>query len=193
MRATVTTIEYDDQGAAKSTKTVTVTSVERTGDEVSAVLRSRKVEKNGTVSEDRDQHYLCSPDGVRWGLGVEDASTEQEAYLMFPNEMPQGLVLPPNLKLEYSGQDALGKKGTVAVETRDRTVNGVEKISVAAGTWNCTRLTYDFKITLKLGLLRIPFKANVTEWYHPEVGVVRSEVRSKDKLLSYSAVTSVAK
>lgn len=112
---------------------------------------------------------------------------------MFPNEMPQGLVMSPNLKLEYTGQDAQGKKGTVAVEIRDRTVRGVEKISVAAGTWNCTRLTYDFKITLKVGLLRIPFNANVTEWYHPEVGVVRSEVRSKDKLLSHSVITSITK
>ena len=97
------------------------------------------------------------------------------------------------MQYEVSQTGADGKKAKLTVKITDRKVGQKESISVKAGTWECTKLTYNFSMKIKVGLLSLPIDAKVTEWYSPEVGVVRSETWIKGKMESYSEITSIDK
>jgi hypothetical protein len=56
-------------------------------------------------------------------------------------------------------------------------VQGKESITTPAGTWDCFKITYHSKVVIKIGI-GIPANADVTEWYAPGFGVVKTESNS---------------
>ena len=53
-------------------------------------------------------------------------------------------------------------------------MEGKESITTPAGTWNTYKITYHNKVTMKIGI-GIPMNMDVTEWYAPGFGVVKTE------------------
>ncbi len=74
--------------------------------------------------------------------------------------------------MDFKMQSGIG--GTVSVSITDRKVAGKETVTTSAGTWECYKITYKSKITMKIGI-GIPIKMDVTEWYAPGFGVVKTE------------------
>ncbi|MFC0776883.1 hypothetical protein [Flavobacterium sp. HJSW_4] len=189
--ASIQTTEYGADNAVKSVTSITVaqTGKNNTGDIISD-LHSVKTEK-GKPSEDKVLHYSCKPDQVIWGLGVDDAKTKKEAAIIYPKNMAAGQDLKTDVFYEATATNEKGESVKISLKINNRKVSGQQSITTKAGTWLCTKIIYDFEFKFKIGFIGIPIKAKVTEYYHPEVGVVRSEVRSKDKLESFSEITSI--
>ena len=57
----------------------------------------------------------------------------------------------------------------------NRKVEGQESITTTAGTWNCFRITYKSRISVKTGPFGIPVNVESTEWYAPGFGIVKTQ------------------
>lgn len=189
--ATSETTEYDANKSVKNKKVVTVSSVQKTKDGITTQFRSVKTEQNGTVSEDKLITYQCNQGDVTFKLGGDDAATKKEAILTYPAAMKTGMALKPDVTFEQSGKTPDGKNARVTIKISDRKVVGSESITVPAGSWNCTKITYSFLMKIKVGLISLPINAQVTEWYNPQVGLVRNETWIKQKMESYSELTAL--
>lgn len=188
--ASIQTTEYGAEKEIKNVTAVIVKSVKNTSGETVSQLQSIKTQ-DGTVIEDKTLTYICSSEKAVWGLGVEDVKTKKEAVVAYPKNMAQGQDLKTNAAIAFQQTNEKGEKVKLNMKISNRKVSGSETISVKAGTWKCTKITYDFELKLKLGFIGIPIQAKVTEWYNPEVGVVRTETRTKDKLEGYTEITAV--
>lgn len=187
----IETTEYGaEKKELKSTSIATVTSSQASGGNVVAEIHTIKRQPDNTVTEDKVAKYTCDSQGVQWGMGAVDKKTKKDISVFYPKNPTIGQDLKTNIKIaETIKKD--GKEMDVEIKISNRKVVGSETIKVKAGTWKCTKITYDFKFSFKVGFIGIPIGAKVTEYYNPEVGVVRSEVYVKDKLDSYSEITSV--
>jgi hypothetical protein len=189
--AVIETTEYNDKDQVSGVQVYTVANIAKTAAGVQSAPRSIKKDKGGKVTEQKVFHYACNVQGVRWGMGFQDTKTHQEATLVYPTDMRPGQNLNTQIEGEYTGKTPEGKNAEVGVKINNRKVVGTEKISLKAGAWTCTKITYDFLFRLKVGFVGLPLNFTVTEWYSPEVGVVRSETRMKGTLFSHSEITAV--
>jgi hypothetical protein len=64
--------------------------------------------------------------------------------------------------------------GHMNIDITNRRVNAKESVTTPAGTWNCFKITYHTKMLMKMGI-GIPMNSDITEWYAPGFGVVKSE------------------
>ena len=71
--------------------------------------------------------------------------------------------------------DNHGLKSTVSMIISDRKVAGKESVTTAAGTWDCLKIPYNSKITIKTMGIGVPIKDEGTEWFAPGFGVVKTE------------------
>lgn len=77
---------------------------------------------------------------------------------------------------------------TIAVNVTNRMVAAIEDVTTDAGTYKCTKITYD--VESKMGFIRV--KNQAAEWYAKDIGMVKSETYDKKgKLESYSVLTAV--
>lgn len=189
--AKIETTEYEKNGQIKSITVNTVTDVQKSKG-INASFRSVKTDPNGTITDDRIWHYSCNGQGVLLGFGLEDSETKKESTLDYPANMSAGMGLKNKITYVVSKTEN-GKTGKMTLKIFDRKVVGSERIKVKAGSWDCTKISYKMHFSIKVGLFNLPFDAQVTEWFHPEVGVVRSEVWMKGNKESYSEITSLIK
>ncbi|MDX2302788.1 MAG: hypothetical protein NW226_08305 [Microscillaceae bacterium] len=89
-----------------------------------------------------------------------------------------------NLKGTMEG-NPLGFKMSATMSNRK--VEGKESVTTKAGTFECFKFTYDVETKVL-----IKFQSKVTEWYSPEVGLVKSESYSnKGKLVGRTELTMI--
>lgn len=188
--STIQTTEYGADNEVKAITTITVASVKNNGAEMASDLHKVKSEA-GKVTEDKTEHYACSVGNVTWGFGADDSKTKKEASMSYPKNMKPGDDLKTNVFFEYKQTNEKGETVKLAIRINNRKVLAAETVTVKAGAWKCTKITYDFELKIKIGFIGIPIKAKVTEWYSPEVGVVKTETRSKEKLESHSEITAL--
>ena len=113
------------------------------------------------------------------------AATANDVYLEYPADMKAG----DNLKDGEFSMDfkmSSGLASTIAVSITERKVEGKESITTTAGTWDCFKISSKNKITTKIAGIGIPIKSDVTEWYAPRFGVVKTESK-----LGKTEITSV--
>jgi hypothetical protein len=77
---------------------------------------------------------------------------------------------------------------TLTVDMTNRKVTGRETLETPAGSFECTRYSYD--AMSKIGFVKVQFSG--VEWYSKEYGTVRSETYDKKgKLSAYTLLESV--
>jgi len=104
-------------------------------------------------------------------LGTANASSQ--AYLGYPPNMKVGDALEDGeFDSDIKTQSGLGAH--LEVNIKNRKVEGKESVTTPAGTWDCFKISYHSKIVVKIGI-GIPVNSDVTEWYAPGFGIVKSE------------------
>ena len=110
------------------------------------------------------------------------------------------LMLPPQenqqfgMSAEASAQNSYlswaSISRTMARLLRDpmapRKVEGQQSVTTTAGTWNCFRISYKSKITVKTGPFGFPVNIEGVEWYAPGFGIVKSQSK-----YGSTAITSI--
>lgn len=107
--------------------------------------------------------------------------------LTIPSSLSAGETLP-DAKAEIIVRSNNLQIMDMFVTILNRKVEGVEKMTTPAGTFNCFRISYDVDSKTKL----IHITSKTVEWIATGVGVVRSEnYDKKGKLASYSVLTRI--
>jgi len=107
-------------------------------------------------------------------------------YLEFPSNMKKGDELKDGI-MTVTVSTSVMTIANIKVEISERLVDGIEKITTPAGTFTCTKISYN--VFTKVGFVKV--STNVTEWYAKGVGIVKSESYNKKngKYLGKSVLT----
>lgn len=101
-------------------------------------------------------------------------ATATDVYLEYPATMNIGDQLKDG-HLAMDSESQGGIKSSVEIDITDRKVLGKESVTTAAGTWECYKITSKNKITSRIAGIGIPIKMDVTEWFAPGFGIVKTE------------------
>jgi hypothetical protein len=103
--------------------------------------------------------------------GTATASGE---FLEYPPTMKEGDNLKDgNFTMNYKMNG--GMETNMEISVTQRVVGGSESITSPAGTWNCIKINSNQKLVTRIAGIGIPVKMNVTEWFAPGVGVIKTQ------------------
>ncbi|MGB8192458.1 MAG: hypothetical protein WCF67_11095, partial [Chitinophagaceae bacterium] len=77
-----------------------------------------------------------------------------------------------------------GMQQTLTLNVTDRKVEAKESVTTPAGTWECYKISSKNKIHVKMGPIGIPMNMEVTEWFAPGFGVVKTESKSGGTMIT---------
>ena len=104
------------------------------------------------------------------------------SYLEYPADMKAGDKLKDaEFNMDYT---ANGIASNINVNMTERSVLGKENVSSPAGSWDAFKITYKSRIRMKVAGIGIPVNMDVTEWYVPDFGVVKTESRNGTTLIT---------
>ena len=70
--------------------------------------------------------------------------------------------------------DNNGLQQSITMTVFDRKVEDKEKVTTPAGTWDCYKISYKNKMSIRIMGVGVPVNMEGTEWYAPGFGVVKS-------------------
>jgi hypothetical protein len=65
-------------------------------------------------------------------------------------------------------------KQSMVMDIINRKVVGKEQVTTAAGSWDCYKISSNTKMKIKTMGIGVPMNMDVTEWFAPGFGVVKT-------------------
>lgn len=172
------------KGNPSAKQIYTVSNVTSSGDATSADLASEMFDKNGKTIAKSNAKIKCVNGVMHVDMkmsipsqpGGPSANSDVKAdniYMEYPAAMNVGDALKDaSMHMEM---DNNGMKQTVDMEVFDRKVEGKEKITTPAGSWDCFKISYKSKMRIKTMGIGMPMNIEGTEWFAPGFGIVKTE------------------
>ncbi len=206
--AEVEATTYDGNGKAQSKQYTRIVTVNNEGGLTVAQVEGRNVQA-GNDSGDRKVSYNLKCDGSRIFFDIASLFRTDEknadnsfesSYIEYPINMTAGETLPDARGTMSSSKG--GRKMTISYVYKDRKVEGTEKVTTAAGSWNCYKISntveaaveypgMDEKMKEMMKSAGAGNKTSTTTWFAPDFGIVKMEMYMNGKLVSKNEVTSV--
>jgi hypothetical protein len=166
------------QSGSSASSTVKMTFFDDKGKTISEATNNVKC-SNGVMMMDMK---MFIPSAQQQQMGKASASAS-DVYLEYPASMKEGDALKDGqFSMDFKMES--GINASVSVSITNRKVEGKESVTTPAGTWDCFRITQKTRIVMKMGI-GIPINSEVTEWYAPGFGIVKSEAKgSKTEITS---------
>jgi hypothetical protein len=104
-----------------------------------------------------------------------DAKAQSDNFIEYPAVLKEGDNLKDaslTMQMKASGQDE-----TVDLNIINRKVVAKESVTSPAGTWDCYKITFTSKVKITMMGMGIPVSFDITEWFCPGFGVVKTESR----------------
>ena len=186
---------YSKKGDVSGRQVYTVSNYSGNAGGASATVNAEMFDKNGKSIGKSNSAIKCSkgimmmdmklsmPQTQSSPLGNTDAKAES-FYLEYPSSMNTG----DNLKdghMEVT-VDNKGMNQTITLDVTNRKVDAKEKITTTAGSWDCFKITNSTKMKVKTMGIGIPMNMEVTEWFAPGFGVVKTQSKYGE-----TAITSI--
>ena len=188
---------YNRKGKVQNTSTHTISSLEQMDDgslkaTVSVENESKKGEKSSGTSFD----VYCKDNELQMDFSSMVSPEMQASFEnMEVTISGDSFKLPSDLKIgqeldDIHAQIETAMNGftvmTMVVDQTNRKVEGKEKVTTDAGTFECYKISYDTSLKM---LMRV--KTHSIVWYNDEVGMVKEEVYNKrNKLESTQELTA---
>lgn len=165
-----------------------ISDSKKNGSAVSATINSEFIDAKGKSITKGTNNVKCENGVMQMDMKVFIPAAQQEqmktgtatasnVYLEYPavinagDQLKDGLL---NMDYESSG----GLKSSIEISITERRVEGKESVTTPAGTWECYRITSKNRITSRIAGIGIPIKMDVTEWFAPGFGVVKTESKT---------------
>ncbi|MBO9201537.1 MULTISPECIES: TapB family protein [Niastella] len=175
---------FDKKGQANGKQVYTVSDVTNSGDNITGTVNSEMFDKKGKSIAKGHTQIVCNGGVMMIDMTMQLPQQQQEQfaradvkadkiYIEYPNNMKPGDKLKDatlNMDIDNSGM-----KQNVNMVTSDRTVAAKESVTTTAGTWDCFKITYKSKVTIKTMGIGMPFNIEGTEWFAPGFGIVKTE------------------
>lgn len=180
---TITIGMFDNKGKDNGKYLYKISDVSKSGEVSTATVQSEVLDKKGKVIGGGkgtmqckngvlmiDMKTLLNPQQMQQ---FKNAKLEAKgAYMEYPASLSVGQMLPDgsfDMDIQMDG----GLQSNVSIEVTNRKVEAKEKVTTPAGTWDAYKITYDSKTTITMGIA-IPVKVQITEWFVPNFGMVKS-------------------
>jgi hypothetical protein len=175
---------YDKKGEVNGKQVYTVSNVNKSGSSTSATVHSEMFSRKGKSIAKGHSEIKCTGGVMMIDMTMQLPQQQQEQFAKADVKADKIYIeYPVNMKAGDKLKDATldmtidnsGMKQSVNMVTSDRTVIGKESVTTAAGTWDCFKITYKSKITIKTMGMGMPFNMEGTEWFAPGFGIVKTE------------------
>ena len=165
-----------------------VSDSKKNGNVTTATINSEFIDTKGKTITSATNNVKCDNGVMQMDMKVFIPAAQQEqmksgsanasdVYLEYPATMNIGDQLKDGqMNMDY--ESASGLKSSIEVSITERKVEGKESVTTTAGTWECYKITSNNKITSRIAGIGIPIKMNVTEWYAPGFGIVKTESKT---------------
>jgi hypothetical protein len=175
---------YNKKGEPGGKQVYSVSGLSTSAGATTATIKSEMFDKKGKSLATSTNNIKCSggvmmmnmkmmlPQQQQEQLGKTEATAES-VYI----EYPAGMAVGDNLKDANFTMDmnTSGMQQSVTMNITDRKVEGKEKITTSAGSWDCYKITYKARMAIKTMGIGIPINMNGTEWFAPGFGVVKTQ------------------
>lgn len=161
-----------------------ISNVAKNGNGTKASINSEMFDKNGKSISKASNNVQCEngilmmdmkmfiPSAQHEQMG-DISATGSTGFLEYPSTMKEGDDLKDaSFSMDFTSKAGIG--GHVSIDMTHRKVAGKESVTTPAGTWDSYKITYHSKMIFKMGI-GIPMNSDVTEWYVPGFGVVKTE------------------
>jgi hypothetical protein len=176
---------YGKNDKITGVQTYKVSDVKKNGNSIDATINSEMVNDKGKSLAKSVIKASCAGGILKMDMTMFVPSAQQQqlknidassnaVYLEYPASMKAGDALPDGFFSMDMKQES-GLVMTLAVEITNRKAEGKENINTSAGNWECFKITSNQKITTKISGIGFPIKLEVTEWFAPGFGVVKTE------------------
>lgn len=175
---------YNKKGDPNGKQVYTISDVANSGGSTTGSFQSELFDKKGKSIVKGAGSVVCKggvmlvdmrmmlPQQQQEQFSKADAKLEN-LYIEYPVDMKPGDQLKDaSLNMEV---DNNGMKQSVAMLVTNRKVEAKENVTTPAGSWDCFKITYKGKITIKTMGIGIPVNIDGTEWYAPGFGIVKTE------------------
>ena len=194
----LTYTQFDKKGKETSKSTHVTSNVQTNDGNVSATITMESIIEKQDEPFKAEYNITCSDNELKVDMARFFDTNQLAAYqstdmevimdgdiLAFPSE------LSPNSALNDGTITVKVNSGAVTIVTlkmniTNRKVTKNESVTTAAGTFNCTKVTYDFES--KVGFIKV--RGSGEEWYSDYVLVKSASYNKKGKLISTSELTS---
>ena len=176
---------YNKKGDVAGRQVYTVSDYKNSGGIASATVNTEMFDKKGKSIVKSVNNVQCKGGVMMMDMkmnipqGQQFSNTEAKAenvYIEYPSTMSVGETLKDgHMQLET---DSKGMKQTLTMDITNRKVEGKESVTTSAGTWECYKITSSSKMKITTMGIGIPINTEVTEWYAPGVGVIKTESKA---------------
>lgn len=185
---------YNRKGKEDGKQVWLVSNVKNVGKTTTATLNTEFFNGKGKSINKSESQVQCSGGSLQMSmkLMMSEAQLKQMnnatvkakgEFLDYPSTIKEGDKLPDgNMQMDYTMEG--GMAASIEIIITERSVGGKESITSPAGTWDCFKITSNQKIISKIAGMGIPFKTDVTEWYAPGVGVIKTESKYGSTLIT---------
>lgn len=185
---------YNRKGKEDGKQVWMVSNVKNAGKSTIATLNTEFFNGKGKSINKSESQIQCSGGSLQMSmkLMMSEAQLRQMnnatakasgEFLDYPSTVKEGDQLPDgNMKIDYTMES--GMSASIEIIITERSVGGKESITSPAGTWECFKITSNQKIVSKIGGIGIPIKMELTEWYAPGVGVIKTESKYGSTLIT---------
>ena len=175
---------YNKKGVANGKQVYTVSNVKSSGCGMTGTVNSELFDKKGKTMAKGHSEIECTngimmidmkmllPSAQQEQFGKADVKADK-IYIEYPATMKAGEQLKDatlSMTIDNSGMTQ-----TVNMVISDRKVEAKEPVTTTAGTWECFKINYKSKITIKTMGVGIPINIDGTEWFAPGFGIVKTE------------------
>lgn len=174
---------FDKKGAMAGRLVYSVSDVTNSNSMATALVKSEMFDKKGRTIATGSSVMRCNggvmminmkmimPTPQAEQISQASAKTD-DFFIEYPSNMKSGDQLKDgNLSMDINNN---GMQQSVTMTVFDRKVEDKEKVTTPAGNWDCYRISYKSKMSIKMMGVGIPVSMDGTEWYAPGFGVVKT-------------------
>lgn len=168
------------------------------GGRTEATVRNKVYDKNDKLSSEGDYQFVCqngtvmidmksliSADMLKAYEGMEMKASGD--FLELPSDLSVGQKLKDaSYVIDVFDKNSGRSMSSIRVSITNRKVEGKEKLTCPAGTFDTFKVSQDMKMeTVTMGIA-IPINMQTVDWYADGIGAIRSESYRKGKMMGYS-------
>jgi hypothetical protein len=186
---------YNRKGDPDGRQIYTVSDVKNEGGSTTSSFQSEMFNKKGKSISKGTGKVQCQGGVMFVDMKVRLSEQQQEQFANADAKIDNMYIeYPPNMKAGDALKDAnmtldmdnKGMKQSLILNVINRKVEAKESVTTTAGTWECFKISSKNKITIKTMGIGVPVNFDVTEWYAPGFGIVKTESK-----YGTTAITSI--
>jgi hypothetical protein len=190
---TIEMTTYSKKGNENGKQLYTISEVTNNNGSTSSTVNSEMFDKNGKSVAKATNKIICNKGVLMMDMKMFIPAQQIEqinnadakgtvSFLEYPADLKPGDKLKDaDFNMDYT---ANGIASNISMNMSERSVLAKENVSSPAGSWDAFKITYKSKLKMKVAGIGLPINMDVTEWYVPGFGIVKTESKYGTTLIT---------